>query len=415
MTKFIRDSTLSLIGNASQKAVQFIGLVYVARALGPESFGIYGLVSSIVLFFLAFSLLGVQTSIIPVLSSSKDTLSEKLSSVTQLSKIILLLSLAFAAILFLLIPVMTKIFGDAEIEITTRLAASFHLFFLGVFTYSLGLMYGAQLFKHSSFFQLICAGIALPLFLLLPARYGVAGAILAIAIPNAIFAMLCTYTVLNLRKKKCANSIKNSSTFEIIKGGVPLGLGDVFYNLCNLAIVYILTVNSDLVQLGLYGAANQWYAIIIYVPSVISLALLSHLSKTEAKGSKKLAQQNIKYGAVFSISIALLLYAALPYIVAIYGQEFVGIDEVLVLTLATAPPTVLLNIYIQAIIARKQYTTASVLRACNQFIVIIFAILFVSSENSAYTLALIRLLSFALVCVLAWAVFRRHSALAYEG
>ncbi len=112
-------------------------------------------------------------------------------------------------------------------------------------------------------------------------------------------------------------------------------------------------------EMGLYGAANQWFSLLLFVPGVVTQTILPILSAQVAGGGRgeakdlALKSAGIMLGLVTLIALPLALGS--PLIAAAYGNEFTGGTWVFVLmflaAVAGAPQGILGNF----LAARNQF------------------------------------------------------------
>jgi O-antigen/teichoic acid export membrane protein len=92
-----------------------------------------------------------------------------------------------------------------------------------------------------------------------------------------------------------------------------------------LGTLMLLRVPDGYVQLGLLGAANQWFAALLFLPNVLGFATLPHLSAAERSGTSRLratADLALHASVIGSVALAALVIAASPWIMASYGEPY---------------------------------------------------------------------------------------------
>jgi O-antigen/teichoic acid export membrane protein len=107
--------------------------------------------------------------------------------------------------------------------------------------------------------------------------------------------------------------------------------------LCNATLV---NQPQGFSQMGLLSAANQWYAVLSFLPAVLGQAMLPVFS--ERYGQQKISEAthilslSIKINAAVSAPLVVLGSLASPYIMAFYGKNFIEGWPILVVVLVTA-------------------------------------------------------------------------------
>ncbi len=79
-------------------------------------------------------------------------------------------------------------------------------------------------------------------------------------------------------------------------------------------------------EMGIYSAANQWYAMLLFLPSLLGGVVLPVLSERlgqkETNQSMKTMVLAIKANALLVLPLVLLASIASPYIMGLYGEGF---------------------------------------------------------------------------------------------
>jgi len=93
-------------------------------------------------------------------------------------------------------------------------------------------------------------------------------------------------------------------------------------------------------EMGIFSAANQWYAMLLFLPgllgSVVLPVLSERLGQKQIKQSMRTMSLAIKMNALLVLPIVLLASIASPYIMNLYGEGFRSGWPTLVVVLLTA-------------------------------------------------------------------------------
>lgn len=95
----------------------------------------------------------------------------------------------------------------------------------------------------------------------------------------------------------------------------------------------------DKVQVGYFGAANQWFTVLATIPNLVGQAMLPMLSEQIASAPPQEGVRLLKFAIRISSLTAIpmfLLAVASPLIMAVYGGTFAAQWPTMVLTVATA-------------------------------------------------------------------------------
>jgi O-antigen/teichoic acid export membrane protein len=100
-------------------------------------------------------------------------------------------------------------------------------------------------------------------------------------------------------------------------------------------------------EMGIFSAANQWYTILLFLPSLLGHVVLPVLSerlgKNEMRQSSRLLLLAVKTNALLVVPVVVVASVASPYIMNLYGVGFRSGWPTLVVVLLTAGITTIQN------------------------------------------------------------------------
>ena len=186
--------------------------------------------------------------------------------------------------------------------------------------------------------------ISFPILVLGAYFGGLAGAVWALAV-NLGFNWLLNH--LFLRKEARRHSVPftfNECYREMSllwSFSLPAVLGGVLVGPVNWACGALIVNRPDgYGQMGLYSAANQWYALLLFLPDMLGGVMLPVLSErlgqNDTKRSAKTLTLAIRMNALFLLPLVVLASVASPYIMNLYGESFRQGWPTLVVVLLTA-------------------------------------------------------------------------------
>jgi len=92
-------------------------------------------------------------------------------------------------------------------------------------------------------------------------------------------------------------------------------------------------------EMGAYNAANQWFAMLLFIPTALATGIVPILSDTlgqkDFKRSKKVLNFMLKLNAAFIIPCVLVLSLLAPYVMRIYGRDYKDAWPTLIVLLVT--------------------------------------------------------------------------------
>jgi O-antigen/teichoic acid export membrane protein len=294
-----------------------------------------------------------------------------------------------------------EILNDPALASGVRLTA-FLLLFQVLADSTLGINLGFLAFR-GIFLTNVVAGLGSFLLLIAGARYyGVPGALLGLALAEAVRFLLLL--------RLCHRSAEQhdiATSWRFPREEMPViwhvSLPSMATAVLWLPVTWIGTLMlvrqpGGFAEMGLFGAANQWFSLLLFVPGVVTQTILPILSGQVGGGGWQEAKQLALKSAGMMLGVVTLIAAPLmlasPWITAAYGSEFTAGVQVFVLML------------VAAIAASPQGILANFLAAENRFwlrfrINLLWAVCFLIA---AYPLVTQGAAGLAIALVIAYAV-----------
>ncbi|MEE9214372.1 MAG: oligosaccharide flippase family protein [Thermodesulfobacteriota bacterium] len=245
--------------------------VYLARVFGPENYGLFGIVISILIWFELAIIRGVPTTVQKFLSKEED-------QAYAIKKISLRLQLCFAAfitlILYIFAPAIAEFLKDARLVFFLRLA-SIDIIIYGIYSVYLGIQNGLGKFEKQSLLTITYSvGKFLAILLLVNWGFSVTGAVIGNILGS------CLGLILGFFLTRIEKSSGYYDNVKLIKFTVPIVLvflgSDLLYNIDLWSVKFFL---SD-AKTGHYIAAQNIARIPVFLFYALSFTLLPSLSKS---------------------------------------------------------------------------------------------------------------------------------------
>ena len=185
----------SVFGSIFSRALLFIAWILMARILGKESYGEYGIIRNTVMMFSAFAGFGMGITGMKFIAQYIDTDRAKASRIASLT-------LSFSAILGTVVTIFVVIFSGIIAERTLKapwlrtdfIIASLILLLCAYNGAQIGILNGLKRFKDVAKLQSLNAVISLPIFVL-GAYFGVFWSVVAFAVSNLILCIQSSYYI----------------------------------------------------------------------------------------------------------------------------------------------------------------------------------------------------------------------------
>lgn len=353
-SSLFKDSFWALLGNALGKGLALIAGIAVARFLGSEEYGEYGMIRNNLTMIAIFSSLGLGYTATKFIAECKGDIAQS----HIIHKIVTRITLVTSGI----IMVVVAIFADPlaswlEAPHLGRLLmfASVAIVLNAVNTTQIGELSGFKAYKEIAFNN-TWAGIAtFVASVALTYLYGIDGAVIALIIS---FAVNCLLNWLTIKKylPRCDAADARKSYREILAFTFPVALQESSYSITHWLSTVLLIKFAGYGELGLYSAATQWMAVMLFIPAALRNVALSHLSENNDNiASNKLILKRMFQVNLVTTLVPFLVIAALSnWICTWYGNSYDGMQSVLNVCMFTTVINSLTNVLTQNLMAMNQ-------------------------------------------------------------
>lgn len=328
-----KDSFWALLGSVLGKGLSLLAGILVARFLGKEMYGQYGLIKNTLFNIAVFSTLGLgYTGTRYIAKSFADNKGE----IRHIIKTIYTITLIASGIVALCVLVFAKpiaVFLKApDMDNALRLT-SLIVIFNAVNTTQIGILSGFKEFKeiaknntYAGIVTFVSSGV-------LAYFWGFEGALVALLISmlfNAVINFCSTNKV--LKTIPPTPSEEATSTKEIMSFSIPIALQESMYTFVHLASSYLMIFYGGYGEMGILSAASQWSSVMLFIPGVMKNVMLSYFSSSESTTSlrKKMLLINGSCTIIPWVFIALLS----KFIASFYGESFTNLHWVLIISCA---------------------------------------------------------------------------------
>ena len=276
-SKFFQDSFWAVFGNGMGYALLLLAGIIIARLLGKDIYGEYGLVKTSLFYIASFATFGIgYTStkyIAQYVQMNKDVL-------FVLTKRLLTISLIFSFATCLLLLIFAGKFSEFAGD--ERLITPFR--YLGIIVVlramsvtGAGIISGYKKYKILAFNNIVSGGIMLVLCFPLTYYFGLKGSLFTLLVSQLVIAVMNLLCVLRINSK---NVIRNAEVHSIKYGSIlkfsfPVALHEMSYTFFNLLGTLLFSRYSSLGEYGLFTAVFQWNTVILFVPDLLSNVILS--------------------------------------------------------------------------------------------------------------------------------------------
>jgi O-antigen/teichoic acid export membrane protein len=328
-SKLFKDSFWAVFGNGLGNVFLLIAGIIIARLLGKDVYGEYGMIKTTMFYLAAFATFGLGTTSTKYIARFKTEESEWLRSVT-LS--VLSITSVFSGFLCVLLFFFSK--PLAEYLNAPNLSVAFE--FLGIIVVlralslsCAGMLAGFKSFKRLGTNNILAGVIMLAACYPLTKTMGVYGALLALLISQLLICFLNMKTVFG-QIRHLKGQVRKSFSKELLSFSFPIALQDLSYTLCHWVFLLILTRYSTYGEVGLYTVASQWNSIVLFIPHLLINVILSYLSSSTSKKEQgNVINKMVLVNFVCSALPFLVVFVFSGIIASFYGSTFSSLAPVM--------------------------------------------------------------------------------------
>ncbi len=335
-----RDSFWAIMGNGMGNAFLLLAGILIARFLGKDLYGEYGVVKTTMMYSATFATFGLGITSTKFLSEYLQQKKEYALSIMRDSlRITLIFSVFIAIIILLIAPMLSHYLKRPALTLAFQMLSGI-IIFKALVTTQQGILAGLHAFRTAGINNIL-AGISM-LVLSTPLTYffGLRGALGALMASQIIACALNYFSIRRCRRLLLAGTEQKERSFarDLIAFSFPIALQESSFTLCSWFGILILTRYSTVGDVGIFTAALQWNVIIMLIPTLLSNVVLAHLSGTTHDGisHRTTMQRMLIVNVVCSVVPFVIIYPLSGYISMLYGSDFNAMSAVLRILLIDA-------------------------------------------------------------------------------
>lgn len=327
----VKDSFWSVFGNAIGYVFLLVAGIAIARIIGKNEYGGYGIVKTAMFLLSYISTLGLGITTTRYITIYIEKHTEQISDLIKVSLIITFITgLIICVCIELISQPLSEYIGYPD------LVLSFHALGLiiiarALLTTSIGILSGFRDFKIIASSNVIAGVIMLGCSIPLSYYWGLDGAVSALLISQVSQVCILLISIKKHYNKYNKGTTKFNKKTTLIYESIPIGLQDASNAICSWLGTLLLAKLSSIGSVGIYTAACQWQVIALYIPSVLTNVMLTYLTKTQDKIKQhvKLLSQLVIFNCIIAFVIFLIIHCFSGFITSIYGNGFESLKPVL--------------------------------------------------------------------------------------
>jgi O-antigen/teichoic acid export membrane protein len=384
-SELINNSFWALFGNIIGKGLAMAAGIFVARFLGNEIFGEYGMIRNTLMSIAILSTFGLGFTSTKFIAEYKNRNPEYLNKIVQYSNYItLLISSVMAIALFVSATYITDTILEAShLAVPLRLV-SIWIVFNAITTTQIGILAGLNAFKGMARVNTIIGIITFLSSFILTYLYQLNGALTALLLSQILNCILNFNLLKKNMPKNIDNNVNNKLLLrKILIFSLPVAIQESLFPLTLWIISLLLIRLTNYGELGVFVAAMQWNALILFVPGILRNVVLSHLS--ESIGDKKKHDRSMKIILVINFLMTfipfLIVFIFSDFISSFYGPSFSGLSKVINIAVFTTILSSIYNVYAQAYLSKGKNWLMLRLRLFRDIGIISVAFFLISKSN----------------------------------
>lgn len=333
-----------MLGTIVTRSITMVLSFVLARILGKDGFGEFGVINNTTAMIGGFAGLGLGSTVTRYVANLKTREPERAGKIIGLSAIFTWLSaVGYGIILIFFAPFLADKTLAAP-HLTVLLQISSLTIALGVVnSVQTSILSGLEEFKASSILSTIVGVFQSLLVVIMAYLWGIKGAIIALSISSLISVILYNVVI----GKKLSNvdirvTLKESfSEWNVLlKYSLPsflstITVGPIFW----ISNTFLAHQPNGYGQLGVFNAAMQWDTFLRFFPGLFASVILPVMSSMYGQGDKegsvKLMWKMMRVTALIIVPLAIVVSILSPIIIKAYGSSFVGGHWVIVITAFT--------------------------------------------------------------------------------
>ena len=345
--RLARGAAWSLTGSVANRLFAMITSILVARMLGTESFGAYGMIQSTIGIFglLAGCAMG---------STSTKYLAQFRTTDPARAGRILSLTMSFTTVTSLLMSAALLIFSHPLARSTLnrpqlgQLLSIASLFLLAstLNSVQIACLAGFEAFSHTARINII-QGVATPC-IMIPLVYldNLRGAVVALILTSALGFFLCRTA---LRGQCLRFSIPFPHLLQadfrewrlLLTFSLPATISGLLSAPATwLSNTFLVAQHNGYAQLGLFNAANQWRQLIAFFPQILTFVMLPIYSDVHGHNIPHTLTNTFRLNLriIFTIALPLTVVFILLHrpLCSLFGKQYQGTDAILIILMLVA-------------------------------------------------------------------------------
>lgn len=371
-----RDSFWAVVGNGLGNAFLLLAGIFIARLLGKDLYGEYGVVKTTMMYSATFATFGLGITSTKFLSEYLQQRRQYALAIMRDSlRVTFVFSLLIAILIFLSAPYLSAYLHHPSLSLAFRMLSGI-IVFKALVTTQQGILAGLHAFRAAGINNIL-AGMSM-LLMSVPLTYwwGLRGALGALMASQVI---ACILNYVSIRRCRAAlveeQQTDHSFVRELVSFSFPIALQESSFTICSWLGIMLLTRYATVGDVGIFTACLQWNVIIMMIPTLLSNVVLAHLSGTthHSETHKATMRRMLLVNVVCAVLPFVVIYPLSGYISQLYGSEFDTMTSVLRILLLDALLFSITTVFKSEYIAQGHNWLLFTVRAVKDVLLVVLA------------------------------------------
>lgn len=352
-SKLFKDSFWAIFGNGLGYGLLLLSGILIARFLGKDVYGEYGMVKTTMFYIAAFSTFGLGYTSTKFVAQAKAENEERMRGIMHGSlKITFCSSVCLAILLIGFAPLLAAFLEEPSLALPFRLLGGI-IVFKAISTTQQGILAGLGRFKSLALNNVLAGLVMAMICVPLTYYFGLKGALSALALSQVTNVVVNAIVIYNINR-----SLPFSDGIIYVRSllvfSFPVALQEFSYTLSNWGSSMLLVKYASLGEMGIFSATVQWNAIITFIPGLLSNVVLSHLSGSLNNGTvhNQTIYRMLLVNLCCTLLPFLLVFTFSEWISSFYGPSFKGMVVVLQVIVFATVFTCCSNVFQSEMIAQ---------------------------------------------------------------
>jgi O-antigen/teichoic acid export membrane protein len=329
--RLVTGSMYSLIAIIVGKSLGMVTSVIYARLLGAEDLGVFLIYLQVAGLAVAFAGLGLGTAVTKLVAQlrvqDRTKLGESLSTVVTVT---LVSSTMVAVAVFGLADALGRsVYGNGTLAVMIQIFSIFLI--LNVLSMvGSSILQGFQAIRRLALVGIVLEAVGVPVAVVSLLAFGLLGAVFGGVLAAFVGVALIFGSAVRLWRKERIRvriSFHRDAARDLLLYSAPLLVSTLVLRMALLFQSSYLALALGFSEAGLFKVASTLYAVVLLIPSAISVPLLPLASELYATASPRRAKASLTslirmtsyVGVAFALAVGL---AARPLVELLFGSQF---------------------------------------------------------------------------------------------